>query len=257
MNEFVSFDYKDPKTGKLIKAGGKADRNGFFFVNDRTNGKLLNAFPFVKKITWATGFNLETGRPNYIEEGRPGDQRVVHVLGERRVREHVDAGIDREPGHPGALDVGDDRKSAIVGRRDHGVERARVEDRSGVGVQGDLDDGCPERPLLADRRLHGVGQGGASVTRDGGELSHRIGRRPRPVGGVPTWCSEEGAREVHLGQPVALPARRDEVERRSQVDDARDGGVGERVGADEHEMHVMVDERRQRGARLAGMLAVQ
>ncbi|TXI75561.1 MAG: PQQ-dependent dehydrogenase, methanol/ethanol family [Dechloromonas sp.] len=73
VNEFVSFDYKDPKTGKLIKAGGKADRNGFFFVNDRTNGKLLNAFPFVKKITWATGYNLETGRPNTIEEGRPGN----------------------------------------------------------------------------------------------------------------------------------------------------------------------------------------
>jgi alcohol dehydrogenase (cytochrome c) len=73
VNEFISFDYKDPKTGKVIKAGGKADRNGFFFVNDRTNGKLLNAFPFVKKITWATGYNLETGRPNYIEEGRPGD----------------------------------------------------------------------------------------------------------------------------------------------------------------------------------------
>jgi hypothetical protein len=73
VNEFVSFDYKDPKTGKMIKAGGKADRNGFFFVNDRTNGKLLNAFPFVKKITWAKRFNMETGRPNYIEEGRPGD----------------------------------------------------------------------------------------------------------------------------------------------------------------------------------------
>ncbi|MDP3439803.1 MAG: PQQ-dependent methanol/ethanol family dehydrogenase, partial [Azonexus sp.] len=73
VNEFVSFDYKDPKTGKLIKAGGKADRNGFFFVNDRTNGKLLNAFPFVNKITWASSINLETGRPNFIEAGRPGN----------------------------------------------------------------------------------------------------------------------------------------------------------------------------------------
>ncbi|MCK6413660.1 MAG: PQQ-dependent methanol/ethanol family dehydrogenase [Azonexus sp.] len=73
VNEFVSFDYKDPQTGKLIKAGGKADRNGFFFVNDRTNGKLLNAFPFLKKITWASGYNLETGRPNTIEAGRPGN----------------------------------------------------------------------------------------------------------------------------------------------------------------------------------------
>jgi alcohol dehydrogenase (cytochrome c) len=73
VNEFISFDFKDLKTGKVVKAGAKADRNGFFFVNDRTNGKLLGAYPFVKKITWATGFDLATGRPNYIEEGRPGD----------------------------------------------------------------------------------------------------------------------------------------------------------------------------------------
>ena len=68
VNEFISFDFKDPKTGKVIKAGAKADRNGFFFVNDRTNGKLLGAYPFVKKITWATGYNLETGRPNYSKK---------------------------------------------------------------------------------------------------------------------------------------------------------------------------------------------
>jgi len=73
VNEFVSFDYKDPKTGKIIKAGGKADRNGFFFVLDRTNGKPLNIFPFVKDITWAKGFDMATGRPIYVDENRPGD----------------------------------------------------------------------------------------------------------------------------------------------------------------------------------------
>jgi alcohol dehydrogenase (cytochrome c) len=73
VNEFVSFDFKDPKTGKMVKAGGKADRNGFFFVNDRTNGKLLNAFPFVNKITWAKSIDLKTGRPVYDDSNRPGD----------------------------------------------------------------------------------------------------------------------------------------------------------------------------------------
>jgi alcohol dehydrogenase (cytochrome c) len=72
VNEFVSFDYK-AKDGKVVKAGGKADRNGFFFVNDRTNGKLLNAFPFVKQITWAKGIDLKTGRPIYVDDDRPGD----------------------------------------------------------------------------------------------------------------------------------------------------------------------------------------
>jgi alcohol dehydrogenase (cytochrome c) len=53
--------------------GGKADRNGFFYVNDAKTGKLVNAFPFVKKITWATGIDLKTGRPNFVPENRPGD----------------------------------------------------------------------------------------------------------------------------------------------------------------------------------------
>ncbi len=69
VNEFVSFDLK--KDGKIIKAGAKADRNGFFYVLDRTNGKLISATPFVTQQGWATGVDMKTGRP--IETGvRPG-----------------------------------------------------------------------------------------------------------------------------------------------------------------------------------------
>jgi len=67
VNEFVTFDMD----GKRV--GGKADRNGFFYVNDAKTGQLLNAFPFIKKITWATGIDLKTGRPNFVPENRPGD----------------------------------------------------------------------------------------------------------------------------------------------------------------------------------------
>src|SRR5438105_4773075 len=70
VNEFVTFDMD----GRRV--GGKADRNGFFYVNDARTGQLLNAFPFVKKITWATGIDLKTGRPNFVPEGRPGDPTV-------------------------------------------------------------------------------------------------------------------------------------------------------------------------------------
>ena len=66
-NEFVTFDMDDKRYG------GKADRNGFFYVIDATSGKLQNAFPFVKKITWASSIDLKSGRPNYIAAGRPGD----------------------------------------------------------------------------------------------------------------------------------------------------------------------------------------
>jgi len=40
----------------------QANRNGFFYVLDRTNGKFLYATPFVKKLTWATGLDA-SGRP--------------------------------------------------------------------------------------------------------------------------------------------------------------------------------------------------
>ncbi|WP_439608098.1 PQQ-dependent methanol/ethanol family dehydrogenase [Hydrogenophaga sp.] len=67
VNEFVTFDMD----GKRM--GAKADRNGFFYVNDAATGKLVNAFPFVKKVTWATGIDLKTGRPNFDPANRPGD----------------------------------------------------------------------------------------------------------------------------------------------------------------------------------------
>ncbi|HSV71419.1 MAG TPA: PQQ-dependent methanol/ethanol family dehydrogenase [Methylibium sp.] len=67
VNEFVTFD----QDGQRL--GGKADRNGFFYVNDAKTGKLVNAFPFVKKVTWATGIDLKTGKPNFVPENRPGD----------------------------------------------------------------------------------------------------------------------------------------------------------------------------------------
>ena len=67
VNEFITFDMD----GKRM--GAKADRNGFFYVNDAATGKLVNAFPFVKKTTWASSIDLKTGRPVYIDENRPGD----------------------------------------------------------------------------------------------------------------------------------------------------------------------------------------
>jgi alcohol dehydrogenase (cytochrome c) len=47
-----------------------ANRNGFFYVLDRTNGKLLLAKPFVKKLTWASGIDAN-GRPVLIPGQEP------------------------------------------------------------------------------------------------------------------------------------------------------------------------------------------
>lgn len=47
--------------GRRRKAIIHADRNGYFYAIDRTNGEFLFAKPFVR-VTWATGFTPE-GRP--------------------------------------------------------------------------------------------------------------------------------------------------------------------------------------------------
>ena len=44
-----------------------ADRNGFFYVFDRTNGKLLLAEKFVRRLTWASGIGAD-GRPVRVPE---------------------------------------------------------------------------------------------------------------------------------------------------------------------------------------------
>jgi PQQ-dependent dehydrogenase (methanol/ethanol family) len=48
----------------------QANRNGFFYVLDRTNGKVLLATPFVKKLTWASGIGPD-GRPQLLPDNTP------------------------------------------------------------------------------------------------------------------------------------------------------------------------------------------
>ena len=47
----------------------QAPKNGFFYVIDRTNGKLLSAQPFAT-INWATHVDLQTGRPVEVPGAR-------------------------------------------------------------------------------------------------------------------------------------------------------------------------------------------
>lgn len=61
VNELVLADL--PMGGKNTKVVMQANRNGFFYVLDRSNGKLLSANAFAKKINWASGIDMKTGRP--------------------------------------------------------------------------------------------------------------------------------------------------------------------------------------------------
>ncbi|RTE94901.1 MULTISPECIES: methanol/ethanol family PQQ-dependent dehydrogenase [Bradyrhizobium] len=71
--------------GKPTKALLNANRNGFFYVLDRTNGKLLAANPYVK-VNWATGVDMKTGRPietDISKDAREGKKVTVYpsILG--------------------------------------------------------------------------------------------------------------------------------------------------------------------------------
>ena len=44
----------------------QAPKNGFFYVLDRTTGKLISAKNFTQ-VTWADGVDLATGRPNFTQ----------------------------------------------------------------------------------------------------------------------------------------------------------------------------------------------
>ncbi len=51
-----------PVAGQLRKVMIQTNKNGFLYVLDRTNCKLIAAHPYVK-VNWATGIDPATGRP--------------------------------------------------------------------------------------------------------------------------------------------------------------------------------------------------
>ena len=84
------WDYDAQETPALIDANwqGKprkllvqANRNGFFYVLDRTDGKFLFGTKYIKNVTWATGLTAE-GRPIRVPnmEPTPEGRRVCPSL---------------------------------------------------------------------------------------------------------------------------------------------------------------------------------
>ena len=69
--------------GQVRKLLIQANRNGFFYVFDRTNGELLLAEKFVDKLNWASGIGKD-GRPVLlpgVEPTREGTKACPSVLG--------------------------------------------------------------------------------------------------------------------------------------------------------------------------------
>ena len=72
-----------PYRGQDRKLLIQANRNGFFYVFDRTDGKLLLAEKFVDRLTWASGIGKD-GRPIMIpgqEPTRQGTKVCPNILG--------------------------------------------------------------------------------------------------------------------------------------------------------------------------------
>jgi alcohol dehydrogenase (cytochrome c) len=59
--ENVLVDVQTPEGMKKLAL--EADRNGFGYAVDRTDGQFIWGVPFVKKTTWTKGLNQETGKP--------------------------------------------------------------------------------------------------------------------------------------------------------------------------------------------------
>ena len=76
-----SFDYDATETAVLIdtryqgaprKLLVEANRNGFVYVLDRTNGRFLTATPFVQKLNWAKAIDE---RPPHTERRKAFGER--------------------------------------------------------------------------------------------------------------------------------------------------------------------------------------
>jgi len=64
--------------GQVRKVIMQAPKNGFFYVLDRSDGELISARNFVP-VTWATGIDPDTGRPEETPEARWSKESMALV----------------------------------------------------------------------------------------------------------------------------------------------------------------------------------
>jgi alcohol dehydrogenase (cytochrome c)/quinohemoprotein ethanol dehydrogenase len=57
----------------------QANKNGFFYVLDRTNGKFISASPFAQ-VNWATAIDPKTGRPLIRPEAHYTKEQAIQIF---------------------------------------------------------------------------------------------------------------------------------------------------------------------------------
>jgi len=78
--------------GKPAKVLLQAGRNGFYYVIDRKSGQLIAANPYVK-VTWASGVDKETGRPEWTETTK----KAIAYTEEIQTWPHISGGTNWYP----------------------------------------------------------------------------------------------------------------------------------------------------------------
>jgi len=76
VNEMILADIK--VHGKMTKALVHFDRNGFAYVLNRESGQLLEAQKYDPAVNWATGIDMETGRPDVVAQYSPQHNGADH-----------------------------------------------------------------------------------------------------------------------------------------------------------------------------------
>ena len=89
-----------PFNGQPRKLLLQANRNGLYYILDRTNGKFLRGVPFVSKVDWMSGFSPE-GRPILTPGHEPTVQGTQDVSVDRRRDQLAVAGV--QPRHEAVL----------------------------------------------------------------------------------------------------------------------------------------------------------
>jgi PQQ-dependent dehydrogenase (methanol/ethanol family) len=77
VNEHIVADI--PFNGSTRKVVVHFDRNGFAYTIDRNTGQVLVAQPY-QYLNWATGVNLESGRPTLVEEKQTHQGRMTENI---------------------------------------------------------------------------------------------------------------------------------------------------------------------------------
>src|SRR5207244_9380208 len=82
-------DIKTCEDSPCSRCRRRANKNGFMYVIDRTNGKLIAAHPLVK-VNWASHIDLKTGRPVLTAQQRLADLTIDMQLGKHRLGQAVE-----------------------------------------------------------------------------------------------------------------------------------------------------------------------